>query len=134
MRLVEGDLDDSGEHARVLLTNARKYGVPKYIATAQRLLGEIAALKGDHNTAEEELTRSLEPFAAHPMPLIEWRHHAALGRLLAFRHRPAAALEAFNRAEELLQGLAASINDPALREMFLQTRSVREVMARSAAT
>jgi len=133
LRLVEGDLDRSGEHARVLLDNARKYGVPKYVATAQRLLGEIAALKGDHNTAEEELTRSLEPFASHPMPLIEWRHHAALARLLASRRRPAAALKSFSHAEELVQGLAASINDPTLRDMFLQTRSVREVLARSGA-
>ena len=104
LRLVEGDLDRAGEHARVLLANARKYGVPKYVATAQRLLGEIAAWEGDHNTAEEELMRSIEPFASHPMPLIEWRHHAALARLLATRRRPAAALESFSRAEELVQG------------------------------
>ena len=134
LRLVEGDLDRAGEHARVLLDNSRKYGVPKYVATAQRLLGEVAALKGDHNTAEEELTRSLEPFASHPMPLIEWRHHAALARLLASCRRPAAALKAFSRAEELVQGLAAGIYDPALRDMFLQTRSVHEVLARSAAS
>jgi hypothetical protein len=72
--------------------------------------------------------------AAHPMPLIEWRHHAALARLLASRGRPAAAREAFGRAEALVQGLAASINDPALRDMFVQTRSVREVLARATAT
>jgi tetratricopeptide (TPR) repeat protein len=134
LRLVEGDLDRSGEHARVLLANARRYGVPKYVATARRLLGEIAALQGDHNTAEDELTKSLEPFAAHPMPLIEWRHHAALARLLSSCRRPAAALKSFGRAEELIQGLAASINDPALREMFLQTHAVRKVLARSAAS
>jgi DNA-binding winged helix-turn-helix (wHTH) protein/tetratricopeptide (TPR) repeat protein len=131
LRLVEGKLDRAGEHARVLLDNAGKYGVPKYIATARRLLGEIAALNGDHNTAEDELTRSLEPFAAHPMPLIEWRHHAALARLLASCGRPAAAREAFGRAEVLVQGLAGSIYDPALRDMFLETRSVREVVARA---
>jgi DNA-binding winged helix-turn-helix (wHTH) protein/tetratricopeptide (TPR) repeat protein len=134
LRLVEGKLDRAGEHARVLLDNASKYGVPKYIATGRRLLGEIAILNGDHNTAEDELTRSLEPFAAHPMPLIEWRHHAALARLLASCRRPAAAREAFGRAEALVQGLAASINDPAQRDMFLQTRSVREVLARATAT
>jgi tetratricopeptide (TPR) repeat protein len=132
LRLVEGKLDRAGEHARVLLDNAGKYGVPKYIATARRLLGEIAALNGDHNTAEDELTRSLEPFAAHPMPLIEWRHHAALARLLASCGRPAAAREAFGRAEVLVQGLAGSIYDPALRDMFLETRSVREVVVRAA--
>ena len=68
------------------------------------------------------------------MPLIEWRHHAALGRLLASCRRPAAAREAFDRAEGLIQGLAASINDPAMRDMFLHTSSVREVLARAAAT
>jgi tetratricopeptide (TPR) repeat protein len=133
LRIVEGKLDRAGENARVLLDNATKYGVPKYIATGRRLLGEIAALSGDHNTAEDELTRSLEPFAAHPMPLIEWRHHAALARLLACR-RPAAAREAFGRAEALVQGLAASINDPTQRDMFLQIRSVREVLTRATAS
>jgi hypothetical protein len=53
---------------------------------------------------------------------------------LASRQRPAAALQAFGRAQELIQGLAASIDDPALRDMFLQTRSVREALVRSAAT
>ena len=46
--------------------------------------------------------------------------------------RPAAALKSFGRAEVLIQGLAASIHDSALRDMFLQTRSVREVLTRSA--
>jgi hypothetical protein len=68
------------------------------------------------------------------MPLIEWRHHAALARLLASCNRPAAAREAFGRANALVQGLAASINDPALRDIFLQTGSVREVLVRTAAS
>jgi hypothetical protein len=132
LRIAERKLDRAGEHARVLLDNASRYGVPKYIATARRLQGEIAALNGDHNTAEEELTRSLEPFAAHPMPLIEWRHHASMARLLASCNRPAAAHEAFGRAQALVQGLAAGIDDPVLRDMFLQIRSVREVLAGAA--
>ena len=131
LRLAEGKLERAGEHARWLLENARQYGVPKYIAIALRLVGEIAALTGDHNTAEEELTRSLEPFAAHPMPLIEWRNHLSLARLLVSRNRPAAAREAFGHAQTFVQGLAASITDPGLRDMFLQTHNVREVMARA---
>jgi tetratricopeptide (TPR) repeat protein/predicted Ser/Thr protein kinase len=130
--LAERQLEHAAEHARVLLDNAGKYGVPKYIAIARRLMGEIAALNGDHNTAQEELTKSLEPFAAHPMPLIEWRNHVALARLLASRNRPAAAREAFGRAEALVQSLARSITDSALRDMFLQTHAVREVLAGAA--
>jgi serine/threonine protein kinase len=129
LRIAERKLDRAAEHAQVLLDNASRYGVPKYIATAWRLRGEIAALNGDHHAAEEELTRSLEPFAEHPMPLIEWRHHAALARLLASCDRPAAAREEFGRAMTLIQGLAAGIGDPALRDVFLQTHSVREVLA-----
>ena len=113
LRLIEGDLDRSNEHAGVLLDNARKYGVPKYVATAQRLLGEIAALKGDHNTAEGGVdTRSLRtPSFRIPCLLIEWRHHAKRCGSPAGLPPPAcgAALKSFNRAEELVQGLAASI-------------------------
>ena len=132
LRLAEGKLDRAGELARILLGNASRYGVPKYIATARRLLGEIAAGNGDRHGAEEELTLSLEFFAAHPMPLIEWRHHASLARLLASCNRPAAAREAFDRAHALVHGLASGIHDPALRDMFLQTSSVREVLAGAA--
>ena len=87
--LARRKLDRAEEYARTLLANAEQNGVAKYIAIARRLLGEIAAVNGDAMTAEEELTRSLEPFATHPMPLIEWRNHAALGRLLAARNHPA---------------------------------------------
>lgn len=73
---------------------------------SRRLLGEITAAGGDSLTAEEGLTRSLEPFATHPMPLIEWRNHTALGRLLAARNFPGGAREAFQRAEKIVRGLA----------------------------
>ncbi len=83
-------------------------------------------------TAEEELTRSLEPFATHPMPLIEWRNHAALGRLLAARKHPGGAREAFKRAETLVRELAGNISDPAQRKVFLEMDAVREVIAGAA--
>ena len=61
-----GKLDRAEEHARTLLANAEQNSVAKYVAIARRLLGEIAAVSGDHHAAEEELTRSLEPFATYP--------------------------------------------------------------------
>jgi hypothetical protein len=84
---------------------------------------------GDATTAEEELTRSFEPFATHPMPLIERRNHAALGRLPAARDRPRGAGEAFRRAETLVRELASNISDPAPRRVFLEMAAVREVIA-----
>jgi hypothetical protein len=67
--LARRKLDRAQEYARALLANAEQNGAAKYVAVARRLLGEIAALTGDAMTAEEALTRSLEPFATHPMPL-----------------------------------------------------------------
>jgi len=130
--LYRRKLERAEEHARTLLANAEQKGAAKYIAVARRLLGEIAAVSGDAMTAEEELTRSLEPFATHPMPLIEWRNHAALGRLLAARKHPGGAREAFKRAETLVRELAGNISDPAPRKVFLQMDAVREVIAGAA--
>jgi tetratricopeptide (TPR) repeat protein len=130
--LARRKLDRAGEYARTLLANAEQNGAPKYIAIARRLLGEIAAVNGDATAAEEELTRSLEPFATHPMPLIEWRNHAALGRLLAARKHPGGAREAFQRAETLVRELAGNISDPAPRKVFLEMDAVREVIAGAA--
>jgi len=127
--MVRGKLDKAEEHARALLANAEQNKVAKYVTVARRLLGEIALMNGDPNAAEEELTRSLDLFEAHPMPLIEWRSHASLGKLLAGRGRPAAAREAFQRGEGVVQGLASSISDTALRQAFLEMGAVREVLA-----
>lgn len=130
--LAQRSLDKAEEHARTLLTNAEPNRVAKYIAIARRLLGEIAAARGDSSTAEEELMRSLEPFAAYPMPLIEWRNHVALGRLLTTRNRPAAARESFSRAEVLVGELAGNISESAPRRAFLEMSTVREVIAGAA--
>jgi tetratricopeptide (TPR) repeat protein/predicted Ser/Thr protein kinase len=130
--LYQRKLDPAEEHARTLLVNAEENGVAKYIAIARRLLGEIAAMNGDAMTAEDELTRSLAPFATHPMPLIEWRNHAALGRLLAARKHPAGARQSFQRAETLVRELAGNITDPAVRNVFLEMATVREVIAGAA--
>jgi tetratricopeptide (TPR) repeat protein/predicted Ser/Thr protein kinase len=130
--LARRKLDRAEEHARTLLVNAEQKGAAKYVAIARRLLGEIAAVNGDGVMAEEELTRSLEPFATHPMPLIEWRNHAALGRLLAAQKHAGGAREAFQRAETLVRELAGNISDDAPRKVFMEMDSVREVFAGAA--
>jgi predicted ATPase len=125
--LARRKLDKAEEHTRLLLANAQENRVAKYVAIARRMMAEIAVARGDLNRAEEELAQSLEPYAAHPMPLVEWRSHLALGRLLAARSRPAAARQAFERADILLRGLAATITDPTHRETFQVMDAVREV-------
>jgi predicted ATPase len=133
--LVARDQDKANEHARRLLANAQRYGVPKYLAIAYRVLGEIAAVSGDLNTAEGELVRSAESLEKNPAPLVEWRNHAALGKvLLQGGKRPAAAREAFRRAAGVIRHIAANIADLELRCGFLCTEDVRQILSESGLT
>jgi hypothetical protein len=56
----------------------------------------------------------------------------ALARLRATLNLPAAARESFGHAAKLVHALAGSINNPALRELFLGIYPVREVLAGAA--
>jgi tetratricopeptide (TPR) repeat protein len=129
--LWQGDLDKCEAHARRLLANATRYGVPKYIAVAKRILGEAAALRGDLHLAEGELIGSLESITDNSAPLVEWKNHAALARVLDSAGRPAAARQSFQMAYDIAQRIAAHISDESLRSTFLSSGPVREVSTRS---
>ena len=129
-RLAQGELDRAREYAGTLLANAQRYFVPKYIAVAHRLLGEISAMEGDLAAAEAALLNSIASLADHPAPLVEWRIHAALGRLLQQSgKRPAAAAESFRRAAAVIRKVAQSIEDAELQAAFLNGESVRQSLA-----
>jgi tetratricopeptide (TPR) repeat protein len=130
--LATGKLDRAEEHGHRLLANAERYGVPKYLATAHRILGEVASARGDANAAEQALTRSLEPFTTNPAPLVEWRNHAAFGRLLLLSRRPAAAHEAFRRAADVVQRISGNVADFELRSGFLRQPAVRQIFGEAA--
>jgi hypothetical protein len=122
------NLDRAEEHGRRLLKNSEDYKAPKYVSIAGRLLGEIAIVRGDLKSAEEELTQSLEQFETNPMPLVEWRNHAAMGRLKARQRRPAAARAAFAQAKAVIEKIAAHVSDEGLRQRFLEMEPVRQVL------
>jgi tetratricopeptide (TPR) repeat protein len=126
--LADGRLDRAEEHARRLLGNAARYGIPKYLAVSHRLLGELAAARGEIVTAEEEFLAALASLASHPTPLVAWKLYASLGRLHARAGRPAAAREAFAQSAVVLRSIAGSVTDEALRANFLNTSAVREAL------
>ena len=128
--LSQGVLDRADQHARRLLANSERHRVPKYLAVAHRILGEIAAVSGDLNTAEEELLHSIEPFENTPAPLVEWRNHAALGKvLMQGGRRPAAARDAFSSAARVIRKIASNIGDTELRFGFLGIENVRQILS-----
>lgn len=127
-------LDDAQQYGETLLTNARKHGVPKYIAVAHRLLGEIAEAEGRLADAEEHLIGSMDALKANPAPLTEWRVLAAFGRMLARAGRPAAARERFMEAARVIDAIASTITDPAMTSSFRIEPSVSRTLAQAAGT
>jgi predicted ATPase len=130
--LNQQKLDQAEEHARQLLTNARRYGIPQYVAIAHRVLGEVAAIAGDADAAEHAFTDSAGALANNPAPLVEWRSYAALGRLLTRSGRRAAGHEAYTRAARVLREISDNISDSGMRSSFLNNASVQQVLAGAA--
>jgi tetratricopeptide (TPR) repeat protein len=130
--LRQKDLPQAQTFARRLLETAREYGAHKYIAEAHRLKARIAIAEGDTETAEQEFSAALEELRQYPVPLLEWRTHADLGRLRARLGNADAARKSFAQAAEIIQSCAASVTDENLRETFLNSKAVQSVLAGAA--
>ena len=127
--LGQGDLSKAREFAQRLLDTAGKYEVHKYIAVAHKLMAQIAVAEGDTSAAETEFAAALAELQKYPVPVVTWRTYAQLGRLKSSLGDVSAAREAFAKGAEIVNGIAANVADASLRETFLNSDAVREVMA-----
>ncbi|MGH9902167.1 MAG: hypothetical protein ACRD68_10210, partial [Pyrinomonadaceae bacterium] len=109
-RLKRGDLARAEEHARGLLEIATRYEARKYVAVAHELLARIAVARGDRAAAQAELDAALAHLETHPVPVVSWKVHAALGRLRASAGEPTGAREGFARAVEVVNTIAANVD------------------------
>jgi tetratricopeptide (TPR) repeat protein len=126
--LSKGDSARAEDHARRLLTAASYHEARKYIATAHKLLAEIAMARGDGGVAEAELTAALDQLRTHPVPILAWRTYAKLGDLCLQKGDVPAARAAFSQAAEIVGQIAANVSDEKLRATFLTSGPVREVL------
>ncbi|HYW70878.1 MAG TPA: AAA family ATPase, partial [Pyrinomonadaceae bacterium] len=126
--LHRGDVAKAREITDRLLETATRYEVHKYIAVAHKLLAETAIAAGDNQAAEAEFAVALDELRQYPVPVVEWRIYARLGQLRAANGDAAGAREAFARAAPIVNTIAENVGDSALREGFLQSGAVREVI------
>lgn len=125
--LSQGDLQTADGHARKLLENATRHGVPKYIAIAHKLFAELAIARDQFTEGKAELSASLEHLRKHPVPIVTWKVYAALGRLRFKVGQVQSARAAFAQAASIIDSIAAGINDDRLRSIFLSSEPVHEV-------
>jgi serine/threonine protein kinase/tetratricopeptide (TPR) repeat protein len=126
------DLAQARTFAGQLLTTAQEYGAHKYIAEAHRLMARIAIADGDPAKAEQEFGLALDELRRYPVPLLEWRTHADLGRLKSKLGDPEAARKSFAQAAEIIKSCAATVTDEDLRATFLNSKAVQAVLAGAA--
>jgi tetratricopeptide (TPR) repeat protein len=126
--LSQGDPEKAEEHAKRLLEEATGREVRKYIATAYRLLGEVAMARGDLADAEVKLAAALDQLHSYPAPLVAWKTYAVLGRLRRQMGDEESAREAFAQAAAIVGEIAANVRDDGLRATFLNSAAVREVL------
>jgi len=130
--LSQGDLKQASEYASRLFDMAGQFKARKYIAVAHKLRAEIALSRGAVVEAETELRSALELLSSYPVPVIEWKVLAMLGRAHSTGNDPARARDAFSRSAAIVQKIAANSPDEKLRATFLDSVEVREVFAGSA--
>ncbi|HEY9403078.1 MAG TPA: protein kinase [Pyrinomonadaceae bacterium] len=127
-QLALGDLASAEEHAQRLQETATRYGARKYVAVSHKLLADVVITRGDTGTAAEELDAALGVIQTHPVPIVAWKTYAALGRLRALGGDKIRALEAFSRAAAIVKEIAEGISDERLRDVFINSAPVREVL------
>ena len=127
--LAQKDAARCEEYARELLRVARLYDDRKYEATAHKLLGEIAIMRGQPEQAESELNTAIAVLENNPAVLLGWKIHAALGRLRLERSDVESARREFAAAARIINDIAANVTDEELRETFLRSPAVSEVLA-----
>jgi tetratricopeptide (TPR) repeat protein len=130
--LSQGDLKQAGEYTSRLFDMAGQFKARKYIAVAHKLRAEIALSRGVAGEAETELHFALELLRSYPVPILEWKVLAVLGRLHAAGNDPARARSVFSRSATMVQRIAGNSPDEKLRATFLDSAEVREVLTGSA--
>ncbi len=126
--LAQKELEQAEKYARDLFEAATQYSCRKYIATAHKLLGEIASLRGQPEEAEEQFETAIALLEQYPALLLAWKIHVALGRLRAQQGRSEEARRAFDYAANIINEIAGNVDDEGLRKTFLTSEAVHEVL------
>jgi hypothetical protein len=127
--IARGDLTVAASHAAAALQAAEATLSRKYIAWAQKLLGDIAALEERLEDGQGHYATALGVLERHLCPTIEWRILKAAAELAQRQKNEAAAANFLGRSRAVVRSLADAIYDERLRRGFLAAKAVRDLLA-----
>ena len=121
--LSQGDAGKAREFVDRLYATATEHEVHKYIAVAHQLMAKVAIANGELAEAEKQFDAALAELSNYPAPLVTWKVHAARARLKSQLGDAAGAQESSEHAKEIVNFIAANVNDEKLRTTFLKAAS-----------
>ncbi len=126
---ARGAFDVAIDRASRLARAAARVRARNYACAAARLIAEAALARGRGlRDARARLDQALAGLERYPAPLESWKARRVLGLLQRRLGNEAAARGAFAAAGADLDTIARGVDDPALREGFLRSPAVREVL------
>ena len=118
VRQAHGDAPAAERLIAPLLAAAESAGWAEGVGRAALALGECAAARGNHDEASRLLSRAATLAADVGIPGVEWGAEAALAVLAQARGDWTAGHLHGQKAQAIIDRLAASITDPQLRQTF----------------
>jgi tetratricopeptide (TPR) repeat protein len=126
---ARGELATAAERTSRLKTVAKQVGARNYLCAAARLEGEMAlAGRGNGLEALARLQQALGAFGELRAPLETWKSRRVLALLRQRLGDERAAHAAFEASAADIDTIARGTDEPALRESFLGSPAVREVL------
>ncbi len=122
--LVRGDAERALEFAGECLMLAEQSDSRKNIVKARRLRAQALMGQGRLAEAETEINSAIGIANEVGNPPQLWKTYVALGDLRKAQDRAGEARDAYQRALEVIDGVAAGLDDGAMREMFLSSPHV----------
>jgi len=124
-----GNLKKAEEYTGRLMATATEMKARKYVAVAHKLRAQLAIAASDSAAAEKEFATALSVLDQYQAPLVRWKLLADLGRLQASEGDTDSARSSFASSAKIVKQIAANVSDESLREIFLASPAVQEVMS-----
>jgi tetratricopeptide (TPR) repeat protein len=128
--LIQGDPVQALEYAEECLKLAEPTMSRKNLVKGWRLKGQALLAQGQGERAEAALARALTIAREIGNPPQLWKTYQALGALYEWQADHGGAGAAYRSALEVIEGVAARLQNQELRRTFLQARPVQELRAR----
>jgi hypothetical protein len=129
---ARGDYQATASRASRLEAVARRLGARNYLCTAARIGAEVALNQGDDGRdALARLEQALGALREYPAPFETWKARRVVGLLQRRLGNQRAANAAFVASAADVDRIMRGTHQPALRESFLGSPAVREVLTQA---